>query len=172
MVPHMFCYSGMTSYRGIFDVLGVPYVGCSAECMALTSDKAQTRDILSANGVRVARGEVLTHGQRPEMSPPLVLKPAREDNSQGVVLVKRGEDLDAALETAFKFDSKVVCEEFIAGREVRAAILEEDDGSFTLLPMTEYFLEDIRTSAHKLKTDEQGVVDISNGVNDAIVKTE
>ena len=34
--------------------------------------------------------------------------------------------------------------------QVRCAILEEEDGSYTLLPMTEYFLENIRTSAHKV----------------------
>merc|ERR1712050_7790 len=44
----------------------------------------------------------------------------------------------------------------IAGREVRAACIEEVDGSLTVLPKIEYFLEDIRTSAHKLQTGSDG----------------
>merc|ERR1712178_31406 len=43
-----------------------------------------------------------------------------------------------------------------AGREVRAACIEEEDGSLTVLPKLEYFLKDIRTSAHKLQTDKTG----------------
>merc|ERR1712176_357027 len=47
-------------------------------------------------------------------------------------------------------------DEYIAGREVRAACVEEADGTLTVLPKIEYFLEDIRTSAHKLATDQNG----------------
>jgi D-alanine-D-alanine ligase len=63
----------------------------------------------------------------------------------------------------------VIVEEYIAGREVRCGVLEEDDGSLTLLPMTEYFLENIRTSAHKLATDEKGC---PLTTSEAIVKTD
>merc|ERR1712176_960427 len=47
-------------------------------------------------------------------------------------------------------------DEYIAGREVRAACVEEADGTLTVLPKIEYFLKDIRTSAHKLATDQSG----------------
>jgi len=50
----------------------------------------------------------------------------------------------------------VVVDEYIAGREVRAACVEEADGTLTVLPKIEYFLKDIRTSAHKLQTDSSG----------------
>merc|ERR1711937_1014308 len=46
--------------------------------------------------------------------------------------------------------------EYIAGRELRVACIEEIDGTLTVLPKIEYFLEDIRTSAHKLVTDKSG----------------
>merc|ERR1719372_22169 len=87
---------------------------------------------------------------------PLVVKPCNEDNSRGITLVKKQEDVQAAIEYAFSFDSRVVVDEYIAGREVRAACIEEVDGSLTVLPKIEYFLEDIRTSAHKLQTDKSG----------------
>merc|ERR1712139_579354 len=83
-------------------------------------------------------------------------KPCNEDNSRGITLVKNVEDLGAAMDYAFSFDPRVVVDEYIAGREVRAACIEEEDGSLTVLPKIEYFLEDIRTSAHKLQTDKSG----------------
>merc|ERR1711907_767997 len=170
VVPHMFCYEGMTIFRSIFDLLGIPYIGCSADCMALATDKAHTKGVLAAAGVRVPGGEQLVKGQSPKVVKcPVVVKPAREDNSLGITFVQREEDLAAALETAFSYDSKVLVEEYIAGREVRCAILEEADGTLTLLPMTEYFLDNIRTSAHKLATDENGCP-LTNGA--AIVKTD
>merc|ERR1711879_477652 len=86
----------------------------------------------------------------------LVVKPCNEDNSRGITLVKKEEDVAAAMDYAFSFDPREVVDEYIAGREVRAACIEEEDGTLTVLPKIEYFLEDIRTSAHKLQTDKNG----------------
>merc|ERR1711879_672198 len=86
----------------------------------------------------------------------LVVKPCNEDNSRGITLVKKEEDVAVAMDYAFSFDPRVVVDEYIAGREVRAACIEEEDGTLTVLPKIEYFLEDIRTSAHKLQTDKNG----------------
>merc|ERR1712151_312596 len=100
---------------------------------------------------------------RPKMTPPFVLKPCNEDNSMGVTLFsgKEGENLDEALKTAFSFDTEVLCERFIPlGREIRCAVLEQDDGTLELLPCLEYFLTDdhpIRASNDKLVTDSRGV---------------
>merc|ERR1712178_270488 len=104
-------------------------------------------------------GELCEKGvkERPtSLKAPVVVKPCNEDNSRGITLVKKEEDLDAAMEYAFSFDDRVVVDEYIAGREVRVGCIEEEDGSLTVLPKMEYFLEDIRTSAHKLKTDSNG----------------
>merc|ERR1712151_1452367 len=87
---------------------------------------------------------------------PLVVKPCNEDNSRGITLVKKEDDLAAALDYAFSFDPRVVVDDYIAGREVRAAVIEEEDGTLTVLPKIEYFLQDIRTAAHKLVTGEDG----------------
>jgi len=163
MVPHMFCLPGMTTYRAIFDALSIPVVGNDAGVMALSTNKAQSRAVVAAAGVRVPEAEVLRNGQKPKMSPPFVLKPCNEDNSMGISLFtgKDGQDLDEALKTAFSFDHEVLCERYIPlGREVRCAVLENDDGSLELLPCLEYFLNEenpIRASKDKLVTDARGV---------------
>jgi len=159
MVPHMFCVEGMTRFRSLFDLLDIPFLGNHEYTVWPATDKATTKQLLDANGVRVPRGELLVKGQNEwpsSVSVPLVVKPCNEDNSRGITLVKREEDLAAAIEYAISFDPRVVVDEYIAGREVRAACVEELDGTLTVLPKIEYFLQDIRTSAHKLATDESG----------------
>jgi len=163
MVPHMFCLPGMTTYRAVFEALSIPIVGNDAAVMALSTNKAQSRAVVAAAGVRVPEAEILRKGDKPKMSPPFVLKPCNEDNSMGISLFtgKDGQDLDEALKTAFSFDSEVLCERYIPlGREVRAAVLETEDGSLELLPCIEYFLNEsnpIRTSKDKLVTNAKGV---------------
>jgi len=109
--------------------------------------------------VQVPKGDLLVKGKKEKVTSvkvPFVVKPCNEDNSRVITLVKREEDAATAIEYAFSFDSRVVVEEYIAGREVRAAVVEEADGSLTVLPKIEYFLQDIRTSSHKLATDTDG----------------
>merc|ERR1719231_465267 len=159
MVPHMFCVEGMTRFRSLFDVLQIPFLGNHEYTIWPATDKATTKELLSAAGVQVPKGELLEKGcrERPiSVSVPFVVKPCNEDNSRGITLVRREEDAAAAIDYAFSFDPRVVVDEYIAGRELRAACVEEADGTLTVLPKIEYFLDDIRTSAHKLATDQNG----------------
>merc|ERR1711963_630046 len=136
-----------------------PFLGNHENTVWPATDKAVTKQLLVANGVQVPRGELMEKGRHEIPSSvrvPFVVKPCNEDNSRGITLVKREEDLAAALEYAFSFDPRVVVDEYIAGREIRAACIEEADGTLTVLPKIEYFLKDIRTSAHKLATDQSG----------------
>jgi D-alanine-D-alanine ligase len=159
MVPHMFCVEGMTRFRSLFDLLEIPFLGSHEYTIWSATDKATTKQLLEANGVAVPKGELCekgVHEMPTRVKVPLVVKPCNEDNSRGITLVKKEEDLAAAMQYAFSFDARVVVDDYIAGREVRAACIEEEDGSLTVLPKIEYFLEDIRTSAHKLVTDKSG----------------
>merc|ERR1712054_351788 len=169
MVPHMFCVEGMTRFRSLFDLLEIPFLGSHEYTIWSATDKATTKQLFAANNISVPRGELCEKGinERPtRVKVPLVVKPCNEDNSRGITLVKKEEDLAAAMDYAFSFDARVVVDEYIAGREVRAACIEEEDGTLTVLPKIEYFLEDIRTSAHKLQTDKSGKLD-SNAIKAA-----
>jgi D-alanine-D-alanine ligase len=159
MVPHMFCVEGMTRYRSLFDMIQIPFVGNKEYTIWHATDKATTKQILDANGVQVPKGNLLIRGrvEKPTtVKVPFVVKPCNEDNSRGITLVKREEDAEKAIEYAFSFDERVVVDEYIAGRELRVACIEEEDGSLTVLPKIEYFLKDIRTAAHKLVTNSDG----------------
>eukprot|EP00466_Bigelowiella_natans_P009140 jgi/Bigna1/37809/e_gw1.22.32.1 len=162
-VPHMFCYPGMTTYRSLLDLLGIPFVGNAPETMALTTHKGMTRAIMSQAGVTVPKGEVLKKGENetPSLQPPFILKPCREDNSMGVSLVTKAEDIAAGVATAFKFDDQIIAEEFIPlGRELRIAAVEDEEGNVRVVESIEYHLpkeRPIRASTDKLSEDEKGL---------------
>jgi D-alanine-D-alanine ligase len=169
MVPHMFCVEGMTRFRSLFDLLKIPFLGNHEYTVWPSTDKATTKQVLEPAGVRVPKGELLVKGEKERpasVQVPFVVKPCNEDNSRGITLVRREEDAVAAIEYAFSFDPRVVVDEYIAGREVRAACIEEEDGTLTVLPKIEYFLKDIRTSAHKLATDKSGKL-TANAIREA-----
>jgi D-alanine-D-alanine ligase len=161
VVPHMFCLPGMTTYRALCDLLNIPLIGNTADVMAISTNKWQTRAVVASMGVIVPEAEKITEGQEPKMQPPFLVKPCNEDNSQGINLVRQGDDVQKALDEAFKFDYELLVERYVPlGRELRVAVLEMDDGSFDMLPCIEYFLTEadpIRTAAHKLVTNAQGV---------------
>lgn len=158
---HMFCHEGVSTYRAILDLLDIPFVGGSVAAMSLTEHKGRSRAVLQSAGVPVAEGEILRRGDRPTIPFPLILKPASEDNSMGLSVVRSAEEVDAALETAFEFDEEVVCERFIPpGREIRFAVLEDEHGAPTItLPAVEYFMSEaapVRTSNDKLERSSDG----------------
>lgn len=165
MVPQMFCVPGMTQYRALFDLLRIPYVGNTAELMALVADKAKTKAVVAAAGVVVPLGEVLRKGDRPSIEFPVVIKPMNGDNSIGVSLVHTVEDFDAAFQRALSHTDEVLVETFIPlGREVRCGIVV-NEGELVCLPLEEYALDantrPIRSYADKLKQNEAGNLDFA-----------
>ncbi|MCW3038722.1 MAG: D-alanine--D-alanine ligase domain protein [Solirubrobacterales bacterium] len=162
MLPQMFCRPGMTHYRALFDVLGIPYVGNAADVMALTADKAQARAVVAAGGVRVPAGEVLRRGEEPTLDPPVVVKPVAADNSVGVALVTDPAQLEHALEAAWAHGDRALVEAFVApGREVRCGILVRE-GELVGLPLEEYRVDGvaapIRGPADKLARTRDGAL--------------
>jgi len=156
MVPQMFCVPGMTSYRALFDVLRIPFVGNTADVMAVGAHKARSRAVVAAAGVRVPDGQLLRRGDHPRLDPPVVVKPVDADNSLGVSLVRRHADYGAALEEAFTHADEVLVERYVElGREVRCGIVVRD-GKLVTLPLEEYAVDaarPIRNYDDKLRAD-------------------
>lgn len=141
VVPQMFCLPGMTSYRALFDVLGIPYVGNPPEVMAIAADKVKARAIVAAAGVLVPAGEVLRPGERPSLPPPVVVKPVGADNSVGVSLVRDRREYAAAIDLAQAHGGVALVESYVElGREVRCGIVVRN-GELVPLPLEEYAVD-------------------------------
>ncbi len=165
MVPQMFCIPGMTQYRSLFDLLGIPYVGNTADLMAVVADKAKTKAIVAAAGVAVPAGEVILAGHFPSIDFPLVIKPMNADNSLGVTLVKNAANYDLAVQKALTYGEQVLVETFIElGREVRCGIIVQA-GELVCLPLEEYALNPddrpIRSYDDKLKQNNDDKLDFA-----------
>jgi D-alanine-D-alanine ligase len=110
------------------DALGVPYTGCDAESSRIAFDKLLTKQSCMEACVPTARFVTVSSADAPfpkNFLPPLVVKPARQGSSVGLQFVERVEDWQRALAESLKFDSEVLVEEKIVGRETTVGILGE-----------------------------------------------
>ena len=148
VVPYMFCFPGMTSFRAFFeDLLGIPVVGSASHCTALATNKAHTRNVVSASGVRVAKAQQLRQGDTLTMKPPFIVKPTSEDNSLGVTLVWDESQIAEALRVGFELDNTLLVEDYIPGRELRVGVVERG-GKLWVPSMIEYLV----TKEHPIRT--------------------
>lgn len=106
--------------------LDMPYTGCDAEASRIGFDKLLTKEKCITAGVPTPKYCVLDSpgaAWPPGWNPPVVLKPMRQGSSVGLQFVEKPEDLGRALAESMKFDSKVLVEERIVGRETTVGIL-------------------------------------------------
>jgi D-alanine-D-alanine ligase len=126
--------------QGMFELIGLPYVGNGVLASALGMDKHFTKTVLAGAGIAVAPWVTVTRARLAQDSDlwrrriaglglPVFVKPARAGSSVGVTKVKSLDDLDAALEIAFAEDHTVLVEQAIVGREVECAVLQGRDGT-------------------------------------------
>lgn len=108
------------------DELGVVYTGCDAEASRIAFDKVLTKQRCQQAGIPTAKFLVLDSATAPwpkDWQPPLVVKPVRQGSSVGLQFVERTGEWQNALAEAMKFDSEVLVEEKIVGRECTVGIL-------------------------------------------------
>jgi len=126
--------------QGMFELVGMPYVGNGVLASALGMDKHFTKTVLAGAGIEVAPWVTVTRARLAQdddlwrrriagLGLPVFVKPARAGSSVGVTKVKDWAELDAALEVAFAEDHTVLVEEAIVGREVECAVLQGRDGA-------------------------------------------
>jgi D-alanine-D-alanine ligase len=107
--------------------LGVVYTGCDAEASRIAFDKVLTKKLCTEAGVPTAKYLVVKSEDAalPEDLPwPLVVKPVRQGSSVGLQFVERAAEWQHALAAALKYDSEVLVEEKIVGRETTVGILD------------------------------------------------
>jgi D-alanine-D-alanine ligase len=107
--------------------LGVLYTGCDAESSRIAFDKVLTKQKCIEAGVPTAKFLVVNSEKAPlpeNLQLPLVVKPVRHGSSVGLQFVERVEEWSNALAEAMRFDSEVLVEGKIFGRETTVGILD------------------------------------------------
>jgi D-alanine-D-alanine ligase len=135
--------------QGLLESLGVPYTGSGVKASAIAMDKATAKTLLSAHGVPVPPGVVLTVGHSslvtrhpsrtvpipPGLRYPVVVKPVAQGSTIGVSVVRRPAEWAPALRAAGRYGPAVLVETYIAGREITVSVLDGPAGLAALPPV-------------------------------------
>lgn len=120
--------------QGLLKLADIPFVGASVLGSAVGMDKDVMKRLLRDAGIPVSKFLVVKEKEMPSytdvvatVGTPCFVKPANAGSSVGVSKVKNEEDFFTAIEEAFRYDRKILIEEYIQGREIECAVLGNDD---------------------------------------------
>lgn len=137
--------------QGYLEILGYPYVGSGVESSACALNKIIAKQLFSLAGLPVVRDRILNRdimsqggishnllqSIKRDLGAQLVVKPAAQGSALGVAQIHT-DDLQKALEEAFKYDTQVLLERRIVGREITVGVLEKSAEKHPeALPVTE-----------------------------------
>lgn len=125
--------------QGLFEMLDIPYVGCGVLASSLCMDKINAKRVLSECGIPVVpytaftrmewgagRAEIIEKIKK-DLPLPCFVKPSNMGSSVGITKVKEWDGLEAAIDEACKYDTRILVEEGIDAREIECAVLGNDD---------------------------------------------
>ena len=121
--------------QALLDSAHIRYTGSDIIASALAMDKVVSNIFFEYAGLLVPRYQILEKKNLlRRITRPVVVKPARGGSSVGVSIVKKKFELAAALRRAFKEDSRVMAQDYIAGREITCGVIEKNGKPFALVP--------------------------------------
>lgn len=164
------------SIQGVLQLSGIPYIGCGIQSSVMGFDKALTKEIVKTINVSQAKSYILykdNSNQAKRINDicnffeniyPLFVKPAREGSSVGISKVNNFDELSKAIELGFVYDSKLVIEESIIGREIEVAILGNENAEASsigeIITDDDFYSYDAKYKSDKSKT--RIISDLSN----------
>ncbi|MEA2493674.1 MAG: D-alanine-D-alanine ligase [Thermoleophilaceae bacterium] len=121
----------------LLDILGIPYTGSGVLACMRSVDKVLTKHLLEEAGLptpeffafsETAFRELGAADALPAIEErlafPIVVKPAAQGSALGVKFARTAQDVPAALVAAFSYDSRVLLERYVAGRDMAVSILD------------------------------------------------
>lgn len=147
--------------QGMFELSGIPVVGCNTLASTLCMDKDRAHKLVSLAGVDVPNSITFNHFEtkaaleeiEAKLSYPLFVKPVRAGSSFGITKVIEQSQLSYAIDSAFEHDTEVIVEEAINGFEVGCAVLGIDNltvGRIDEIELSDGFFD--YTEKYTLKT--------------------
>ena len=127
--------------QGALELMGIAYTGSGVMASSISIDKVTTKRIWLADGLPTPKYILLRRGAfdrkqvmavPDDLGLPVIVKPAREGSSIGVVKVEGYSGMAGAVEQAAQLDADVLCEQFIRGDEVTCPVLGTGDNARAL----------------------------------------
>lgn len=120
--------------QGLLKLANIPFVGAGVLGSAVGMDKDVMKRLLRDANIPIAKFLVFKKGDvvyfeevKKELGVPLFIKPANMGSSVGVSKVKNKEEFDKAIKDSFYYDTKIIIEETIVGREIECSVLGNQD---------------------------------------------
>ena len=112
--------------QAMLDERRVPYTGSGAEASRVAFDKVASKRIFDVQHVSTPAYQVLLNGNELSLPLPVVVKPSRQGSSIGVHRVTCPEAWPGAVADARAYDSEVVVEVFVPGRELTVGFVGDN----------------------------------------------
>ncbi len=123
----------------LLEIVGVPYTGSSVLACMRAMDKVLTKHLLLEADIptppffafnetafrELGAGRALPAIEQ-RLDFPIVVKPANGGSALGIKFAAAAENVPAALVAAFSYDSKVLLERYVAGRDLAVSILADE----------------------------------------------
>ena len=129
--------------QGYFELLNIPHTSCGMYQAALTFNKRDCLSVLKPYGIKTAASFYLNTGDPvnedniiDKVGLPCFVKANKAGSSFGVTKVYKKEDLQNAIDIAFKEDDEIIIEAFLDGIEVSVGVITYK-GDTKVLPITE-----------------------------------
>ncbi|UNK19260.1 D-alanine--D-alanine ligase [Paenibacillus sp. N3/727] len=125
--------------QGLFEMADVPYVGTGVLASAAGMDKGVMKKLFAQADLPQCKycyfnrsqwersSHELLQRMEDELGYPCFVKPANLGSSVGISKARDAEELRSAIETALRFDNKIIVEEFVDAREVEVSVLGNDE---------------------------------------------
>ncbi len=110
--------------QGLLECMEFNLIGCGSLSSALCMDKLISHQLAEAAGIPCAKSVLIESSFTPEqIGFPMIIKPVCSGSSYGISVVKKKEDLSAAIQNALQYDKRVLAEQFVTGVEVGCSIM-------------------------------------------------
>jgi D-alanine-D-alanine ligase len=134
------------------EMLGIAFTGCDPIATGICGDKALTKRILTAAGIRTPRGfAVTTASDVPELEGTWIVKPSREDAGIGIeaaaVCSGRERVAERVAYVVQNYRQPALVEQFVDGRELNQALYEGRKGVVVLPPGEILFADELPAEA-------------------------
>ena len=115
--------------QALLSLNNIAYTGSDYRASAIAMDKVISSILAASAGVPIPKQYIINNeADHPEkitsqLDFPFVVKPSDSGSSFGISVVRNEEEINSSILEAFKFSNKVICEQFIPGRELTVTIL-------------------------------------------------
>ena len=133
--------------QGLLESLFIPYTGSGVLASAVGMEKVYAKSMFMAHGIPtppyVAFREAKPALDAADALPfpyPVVVKPSAEGSSVGVHICKTRDQYRASVDDASRYAGALLVEQFVKGREVQGAVLDDESlGAIEIVPAREFY---------------------------------